>query len=63
MDTNEKRTPEGNVAAAPKNESGAPVARSPKLVSNSRPFVFIRGFFYMVPAKACGLMLSPAAEL
>jgi hypothetical protein len=50
MDTDEKRPRKSDVAA-PKSELHMLVPSSPNLPFNSRPFVFIRGFFCMVPVQ------------
>jgi hypothetical protein len=49
MDANEKRPPEEPCACGTKTELRMLVAGSPNIPGNSRPFVFIRGFFCGVP--------------
>jgi hypothetical protein len=41
-----------DAGAAPKSDLHTPVATSPSLPCNSRPFVFIRGLFCVVPVES-----------
>ena len=50
MDTNQNASRKSDVGATPNSELRILAARSPSFLCNSRPFVFIRGFFCMVPA-------------